>query len=356
MFFKDRTEAGQLLARALKHYKNQHVVVYALPRGGVVTALEIAKYLHAPLDLIIARKIGHPFEPEYAIAATAETGHVLRNQAAVESIEDEEWLKGAVEQQRMEAKRRREKYLQNKPAVPVAGKIAILVDDGVATGLTMRVGIKELQHRHPKKIIVATPVVPQKIANILQQEADELVTLETPPSDEFLGSIGAYYDKFPPIIDNEVIAILTRYQPNQTLKKAISAKDLAIDIASQKEEELFKWLLACLLFGKPIQQKVAKQTYFEFIKEGLTTPEKILSAGWDKLVSVLDKGHYVRYDFSTATKLLTVSKQLKEQYGSMTKLLKESKTKRELEKHLQEFKGIGPVTTKIFLKELQIIL
>lgn len=135
-------------------------------------------------------------------------------------------------------------------------------------------------------------------------------------------------------------------------QKNIYAKDLDIDLASKQEAEYFKWFLACLLFGKPIQQEVAKGTYFEFVKEGLTNPDAILQAGWDKLVEVLDRGRYVRYDFSTATKLLEVSKELKEKYGTITNLLKQSKTIDELSSRLQEFKGVGPKTTEIFLRDM----
>lgn len=138
------------------------------------------------------------------------------------------------------------------------------------------------------------------------------------------------------------------------MDKKIYSKDLGIDLDSKKEKELFKWFLACLLFGKPIQQEVAKKTYFEFQKTGILTPEKILEAGWDKLVEILDRGHYVRYDFSTATKLLEISKELKERYGSLTELLRVSKNKNDLARRLQEFKGIGPVTTKIFLRDLNL--
>lgn len=135
-------------------------------------------------------------------------------------------------------------------------------------------------------------------------------------------------------------------------KKAIYSIDLSINLAKKDEGELFKWFLACLLFGKPIQQEVAKRTYFEFIKEGLTIPEAILSAGWDKLVKILDKGHYVRYDFSTATKIIDVVKELKDKYGSVTSLIVQSKTTDELSKHLQEFKGVGPVTARIFIRDI----
>ncbi len=135
-------------------------------------------------------------------------------------------------------------------------------------------------------------------------------------------------------------------------QKKIAAQELGIDLSSKQETEYFKWFLACLLFGKPIQQEVAKRTYFEFVKEGLTSPEAILQAGWNKLVEVLDRGHYVRYDFSTATKLLDVSKTLRETYGTLTDLLKQSQSIDELSSRLQAFKGIGPKTTEIFLRDM----
>ena len=134
-------------------------------------------------------------------------------------------------------------------------------------------------------------------------------------------------------------------------KKNIYSKGLGIDLSVKKESELFKWFLASILFGKPIQQEVARRTYFEFIREGLTSPEAILNAGWDKLVKVLDKGHYVRYDFSTATKLLEICEELKARYGSVGALIKSAKNKKDLSRRLQEFKGIGPVTARIFLRE-----
>ncbi|MCX5803575.1 MAG: DNA methylase [Proteobacteria bacterium] len=137
------------------------------------------------------------------------------------------------------------------------------------------------------------------------------------------------------------------------MKGKIYSKELGIDLKSGKEEEIFKWFLACLLFGRPIQQEVAKRTYFEFEKEGVLSPGKILEAGWNKLVEILDRGHYVRYDFSTATKLLEISEELKRRYGSLGELLRQSKNRRDLETRLQEFKGIGPVTVRIFLRELK---
>jgi endonuclease III len=138
-------------------------------------------------------------------------------------------------------------------------------------------------------------------------------------------------------------------------KKITSAHDLAIDINSGKEEELFKWFLACLLFGKPIQQEIAKRAYTELIKEQLLSPEKVLDAGWDRLVHILDRAHYVRYDFSTATKLLNVSKELLDKYGTIRSMIESSRTAEELGNRLQEFKGVGPKTAEIFLRELKTV-
>ena len=139
-------------------------------------------------------------------------------------------------------------------------------------------------------------------------------------------------------------------------QKKIYAKELGVDLASGRETEYFKWFLACLLFGKPIQQEVAKRAYEELVKEGITSPEAILKAGWDKLVEVLDRGHYVRFDYSTATKLLDVSSAIKEKYGTFGALLKESKTVDELSSRLQEFKGVGPKTVEIFLRDMEPVL
>jgi hypothetical protein len=135
--------------------------------------------------------------------------------------------------------------------------------------------------------------------------------------------------------------------------KASYARRLGIDIRSQKEEELFKWFLACLLFGKPIQTEIAERAYREIVAAGLVSPTAILRAGWDKLVRLLDRAHYVRYDFSTATKLLDVSRQLTERYGTMTNLLAQAETPSRLSRRLREFKHVGPVTARIFLRELR---
>jgi hypothetical protein len=138
-----------------------------------------------------------------------------------------------------------------------------------------------------------------------------------------------------------------------SVKRKHITENLGIQLSSKKEEELFKWFLACLLYGKPIQQQVAERAFLTLASARLLSPDAILLAGWDELVRRLDEAHYVRFDFSTATKLLHVSKELKERYGSLTNLLAESETPAELSKRLQEFKYIGPTTARIFLREVR---
>ena len=130
------------------------------------------------------------------------------------------------------------------------------------------------------------------------------------------------------------------------------ARRLGIRLSSRKEAELFKWFLACLLFGKPIQQEIAERAYTRLMSAGLRNPDAVLRAGWDELVRLLDEAHYVRYDFSSATKLLEVCQELKQRYGNMTKLIAQARTASDLSARLQEFKHIGPVTARIFTREV----
>ena len=205
MLFRDRTDAGRKLAQALKKYQNQDGVVYALPRGGVVLGVEVARELGMPLDLLIPRKIGHPRQPEYAIGAVAENGEMVCNQEEVARL-DPQWFRQEVEAERQAALRRRELYLGGREPVSVKGKTAIIVDDGIATGLTMEVAIRDARHREPARLIVAVPVAPPETAERLAREVDEFVLLDHSPY--YLGAVGAYYDYFAQVTDDEVIALL----------------------------------------------------------------------------------------------------------------------------------------------------
>lgn len=205
MYFLDRGDAGKKLAEKLKKYQGEDVVVYALPRGGVVIGVEVAKKLHAPLDLVIVRKIGHPANPEYALCAVAENAHMVCNEEELSGI-DQEWLKNEVQKERQEAKRRREVYLKGRRPIPAKGKIAIIVDDGVATGLTMFTAILEIKHQGTKKVVAAVPVAPPETADQIKSKVDEFVALEIPKV--FLGAVGSYYRSFPQVTDEEVIKLI----------------------------------------------------------------------------------------------------------------------------------------------------
>jgi putative phosphoribosyl transferase len=202
--FQDRTDAGKQLAEALIAYKGQSVVVYALPRGGVVLGVEVARSLEAPLDLIVVRKIGHPLQPEYAIGAVAEDGYVVTNPDEVATL-DKRWFDRATAAELKEAQRRRTLFVEGRRPVAVKDKIAIIVDDGLATGLTMLAAIHEIRNRGPQKVVVAVPVAAAETANKLRSQVDDLVVLYIP---EWLGAIGAFYQRFNQVSDDEVVALM----------------------------------------------------------------------------------------------------------------------------------------------------
>jgi len=205
MRFANRQDAGRRLAKALEIYKGRDLVIYALPRGGVILGFEIAKELGAPLDIVFSKKIGHPLNPEYAVCAITEEGDMFCNESE-KSLLDPEWLKKEAEKQRREIIRRRTVYLGSRKRIKATGKIAIIVDDGIATGLTIKAAIKFLSKENPKKIIVASPVAPHDIVEELKKEANGIVVLED--AKNYLGAVGAYYDDFPQVTDKEIIELL----------------------------------------------------------------------------------------------------------------------------------------------------
>lgn len=203
MHFKDRREAGQKLAELLLRKKYENPVVYGLPRGGVVVAYEVAHALSAPLDIVVTRKIGHPGNPEYAVGAVSENGTVLLNEEEAGRL-DPTWLREEIARQEKEAKRRRKLY--HPRAAASRGKTAIVVDDGVATGLTLLLAVRELRAAGAARLVAAVPVAPPDAAVQLRAAADELVALEVP--DDYLGAVGAYYDDFPQVEDREIVELL----------------------------------------------------------------------------------------------------------------------------------------------------
>jgi putative phosphoribosyl transferase len=205
MRFKNRKEAGIELAKVLEKYKGKDVVVYALPRGGVVLGCEIAKHLRAPLDLIIARKIGHPFNREFAVCAVTEDGTLFCDENEKKDL-DPGWLKEKIKEEIEEAKRRRETYLIGREPIDAMGKTAIVVDDGIATGLTLKVAIQKLKSKKPRKLIVAVPVSPKDVAEEILRDVDNFIALDIPVL--YLGAVGAYYDDFSETTDKDVIRLL----------------------------------------------------------------------------------------------------------------------------------------------------
>jgi predicted phosphoribosyltransferase len=172
----------------------------------VVLGYEIARSLHAPLDLVITRKIGYPGNEECAVCAVAEDGDMICDSTAASQM-DQEWLKGQAEKQMQEAARRRQVYLQGRKMQSCGGKVAVIVDDGVATGLTILLAIIEVRHQGPEKIVVAVPVSSAGAAERIREEADEFIALQIPTS--FM-AVGEFYEQFPQLDDDEVIRLMKK--------------------------------------------------------------------------------------------------------------------------------------------------
>jgi predicted phosphoribosyltransferase len=210
MTFRNRTEAGRKLATALASFKDRQPVVLALPRGGVTVAGEIAAALAAPLDLVLVRKIGVPDQPELAMGAVVEgtPAVVLRNGPLIRAlgIGDEEFDL-VRDRELLEIERRRLAYLGDRRRVDVAGRVAILVDDGIATGMTMRAAARAITARGPLRLVVATPVAASETVADLRREVDEVVCIE---EHEDLFAIGCYYADFSQVDDEDVRDILGR--------------------------------------------------------------------------------------------------------------------------------------------------
>ena len=211
MPFIDRIDAGKRLAKALAGYKGRQPVVLALPRGGVPVAAEIAAALDAPLDLILVRKIGVPYQPELAMGAVVDGGEpvTVRNEDVISlSGVSEQEFNTIRDQQLAEIERRRKAYLGDRPHPPVAGRTVLVIDDGVATGATTRAALQATRMRKPSKLVLAIPVAPTDTLKKLRDEADEVVCLED--YEEF-GAIGLFYSDFRQVSDNEVTEMLSRH-------------------------------------------------------------------------------------------------------------------------------------------------
>jgi len=211
MPFADRTDAGRKLAKALAQYKDQQPIVFALPRGGVPVAAEVAAALDAPLDLILVRKIGVPYQPELAMGAVVDGGKPIkvRNEDVIRlaGIGEAEF-QAVCDRELAEIERRRRHYLGDRPHPEVSGRVAILVDDGIATGATIRAALRATRMRNPKTLVLAVPVAPTSTLETLRGDADVIICLE---DYEPFGAIGHFYGDFRQVHDEEVIATLARF-------------------------------------------------------------------------------------------------------------------------------------------------
>jgi putative phosphoribosyl transferase len=213
MLFRDRTEAGRVLADRLSAYaKYPDAVVLALPRGGVPVAFEIAEALNLPLDIVVVRKLGLPGHEEFAMGAIASGGARVLNQDLIHQLSlSDEIIEHIVAREQRELERRERTYRGQRPVLDVRDHIVIIVDDGLATGSSMRAAIAALRQKRPAKLIVAVPVGARMTCSELEALADEVICLEMP---ENFSAVGLWYRDFSQITDEEVNNLLERNRKN----------------------------------------------------------------------------------------------------------------------------------------------
>lgn len=221
MPFRDRADAGRRLAAALKRFRHPRPVILALPRGGVPVAAEVASALDAPLDLVLVRKIGVPMQPELAMGAVVDGGSplIVRNEDVIRMTGVEEAEFNSVRDEELaEIERRRRLYLGGREPIDIKGKTAIVVDDGIATGATTRAALRATRMRGPGRLVLAVPVAPSEALSTIEDEADEVVCLESYP---MFQAIGLYYSDFRQVPDQAVIDLLKR-SPDPDTRRARS--------------------------------------------------------------------------------------------------------------------------------------
>jgi predicted phosphoribosyltransferase len=212
MTFQNRHEAGRRLALLLEKFRDAQPIILGLPRGGVVVGHEIAKALNAPLDVLVVRKLGAPGAEEFAIGAVA-PGTTLLNRELLGALGvTRDYVSRVIARETDEMARRERVYRGNRPALPVAGRTAILVDDGLATGATAQAAVASLRAQRPSRIVFAAPVCSADGAEALRKVADEVVCLECP---EHFGAVGYWYRDFSPTTDAEVILCLGGVEPRR---------------------------------------------------------------------------------------------------------------------------------------------
>ncbi len=211
MVFTDRVDAGRQLAARLQDLRGEPVVVLGLPRGGVPVAAEVARVLEAPLDVIVVRKLGVPFQPELGLGAVGEDGVRVLNPAVIwhAGVSDDD-LAAVDAQERAEVDRRAKRYRGDRTRVPLSGQIAIVVDDGIATGSTAVAACRIARAFGAARVVLAVPVAPEGWEDRIGAEADVLISVDTPP---LFGAISQFYEDFSQTSDEDVIACLAATNP-----------------------------------------------------------------------------------------------------------------------------------------------
>lgn len=212
MIYKDRQDAGKQLAEKLKKYTKEHPIVIGLPRGGVVLGYEIAKALKARLDVIVPRKIGAPYNPEFGIGTIAPNLTVMLNTEMIKKLKiNEDEIKKIIKKETAEMKRRTKLYRKNLPEFDLVNRTVIIVDDGIATGASIQAAVLSIKLLNPKKIILAVPVCPSDSAEKFGQHVDEFICLSEIPD---FYAVGAYYNNFEQVTDEEVINLIQKSKSN----------------------------------------------------------------------------------------------------------------------------------------------
>ena len=208
MLFYDRTDAGRRLAKLLKRRIQGPCIVLAIPRGGVVVGYEVAKELGCPLDVVISRKVGAPAQPELAVGALAEDGAVFVDEEIAGLVGvSRDYVERRAREELREVRRRAEEYRGGREMPDLSGKTVILVDDGLATGLTMMAAVHMARNKGAEKVVVAVPVSPPETVAKLRRHADEVICLETPTN---FYAIGQFYERFDQLTDEETNSILRK--------------------------------------------------------------------------------------------------------------------------------------------------
>jgi predicted phosphoribosyltransferase len=216
MVFENRAQAGQLLARRLAAYKGQHPLLLAIPRGAVPMGKIVADALDGDLDVVLVRKLRAPYNPELAIGSIDETGLAYLD-PDTRDLWDERYLEAEKKAQLETLRRRRRLYEPAGAPIDAAGRIAIVLDDGIATGSTMIAALRAVRSRHPAKLIAATGVAPAETLRLIRRDADEVVCLETP---EILYAIGYFFHDFSQVSDDDVVATLREARKLRTVGNA----------------------------------------------------------------------------------------------------------------------------------------